>query len=251
MWTARAGWRYKTNSKMGIWKRAQIFGLSGWLCLGVAAPVMGEEGNPLKGLFKGNRSSAAAAEGRAQALPEGEVIPAPQSPAQTERRGEGNRFATPSEPTVRIPSNANQRASKPAPPTLDARSPYNPKFGMPEFVPEDQYSRAAMSKGSLATARGEELKQFTPVEIREDRRKPQEPVVVEPTAEELQAAADRKKDLFDEIYMAKSTQPPLTFESTQERVPRGPDGQPVATRNVGERVLKQYVPATKGRSADR
>ncbi len=235
---------------MGTWKHAQIFGLSGMLSALLLAPVAAQDGNGLKGLFsKGGRSSASA-EGRAQELPQGEVVPAPQMAAQTARPGEGNRFSNSGDAEVRIPSNAN-RAVKTAPPTLDARSPYNPKFGMPEFVPEDQYSRAAMSKGSLATARGSELTQFTPVEIREDRRKPQEPAVVEPSPEELKSAAERKKELFDEIYMSKTNQAPLTFESTRERVPLGPDGTPVATRNVGERTLKQYVPLSKGKAANR
>jgi hypothetical protein len=244
-WTNPPRTRYKKKLAMGLSNHLCFFGVGFLLCSILAAPVEAQEGggrNGLKGLLKG---------GRAQETPPGEVVSAPVMPPRGARPGEGNPFGTGGQAgggqaEVRIPSNAN-RTSKVAPPVLDARSPYNPKFGMPEFVPEDQYSRAAMSKGSLATARGEELKQFTPVEIREDRRKPQEPAQVEPTPEELKSAADRKKDLFDEIYMAKSPHPPLTFESTRERVPLGPDGNPVATRNVGERVLKQYVPAGKGK----
>jgi hypothetical protein len=235
---------------MGTWKHAHFFGLSGLLCAVLLSPVEAQDGNGLKGLFQKGGRSTASAEGRAQALPEGEVVPAPQMATQTTRPGEGNRFGNSGDSEVRIPSNAN-RAVKTAPPTLDPRSPYNPKFGMPEFVPEDQTSRAAMSKGGLATARGSELTQFTPVEIREDRRKPQEPATVEPSPEELKSAAERKKELFDDIYMAKTHQAPLTFESTRERVPLGPDGTPVATRNVGERTLKQYVPSGKGKGGNR
>lgn len=237
---------------MGTWKQVCFFGLSCLLWGALTSAGLAQEGSArggLKGLFKGGRANLPA-EGRAQEAPAGEVVTAPSMPARTARPGEGNPFGSSAQGDVRIPSNAN-RSSKTAPPVLDPRSPYNPKFGMPEFSPEAQYSRAAMSKGSLATARGEELKQFTPVEIREDRRKPQEPVSVEPSAEELKAAADRKKDLFEEIYMAKSPHPPLTFESTRERVPLGPDGNPVATRNVGERMLKQYVPAAKGKGGNR
>ena len=181
----------------------------------------------------------------APALLAQEVITAPTTTSPVApKKGEGNRFMSPAKSEVRIPRNADRAARPEAP---DQKSPYNPKFGMPEFEAESQYSSAAMSKGGLATARGTELTRYTPVEIREDRKKPVPVEPAGPTPEEIRMAEQRKKELFDEIYMSKSLQDPLTFESTRERVPLGPDGVPVPTRSMGERTLKQYVPATNSK----
>lgn len=252
-WTEDGLWRYKKKSVMGSFKHTHIFSLGGLvLCVAFTTSAGADESAGLKGLFKGRSSAAATGETHVHPAPSGEVVSAPMVSSPTTRPGEGNRFASTSGGEVRIPRNADKVTSKPAVASPDQKSPFNPRFGMPEFVPEDSYSSAAMSKGGLATARGGELTRFTPVEIREDRNKPEEPVgPVPPTQEELRLAAERKKDLFDEIYTAKSPLPPLTFESTRERIPVGPDGVPVATRNVGDRTLKQYVPLTKGKTSNR
>ncbi|MEQ1840937.1 MAG: hypothetical protein ABL994_11040 [Verrucomicrobiales bacterium] len=255
-WTEEWLWRYKKNSKMGTVNHAQNFGLRWMLVLALGAGTgWSEDGAGRKGLFKGRSSadSAAAEEARVQSLSSEQTTSAPVAPVvnrQTYRPGDDTRFTKQGE--VRLSRNAVDRSQKVA--ASSQQGPYNPKFGMPTFSEPMPYDGPQNSKGGLSTARGTELTMYTPVEIREDRKKPtQQPEVpAGPTPEDLQKAAERKKDLFDEIYMAKSTQPPLTFDSTVDRGPvTGPGGVPVATRNVGERVLKQFTPTTKSQSTRR
>ena len=214
-WTDCGRWHYKQKSKIGTVRHAHFFYLAALTFCLAFAPA-----------------------GHAQ-----EVITSPQvtSPAP---KGEGARFSNPARSEVRLPRNADRAAKAEV---QNQKSPFNPKFGMPQFEPESQYSSAAMSKGGTATARGTELTRFVPVEIKEDRKKPIPIEPAGPTPDQVRMAEQRKKQLFDEIYMAKTNQPPLTFESTQDQIPLGPNGMPVPTRNVGERTLKQYVPLTNAK----
>ncbi len=96
-----------------------------------------------------------------------------------------------------------------------------------------------MAEGGTRTARGKELTRYVPVELPADKM-PKVKVVQPPTPEEIAAAEEaeriRKQKLFDEMYQAKSTQPPLTFKE-EPRMPNT-EGQAPGTLAVLSRGKK-------------
>jgi hypothetical protein len=235
-------------------RTSKIFGWTAGLALvawGGAAELAAQDGGgPFKGLFRGRGGDSRLEEGLAEpagGAPSGTVTVAPSVTASArtaERGGEGNRFAR-QDGSVVVPRNATapRRERRAVEAAGSQPGPYNPKFGVPVFEPDPGPAGPTLAQGGVHTARGAELTRYVPVEVKEDRKALREAEAqaqaAVPTEKELEEAARRKQDLFDEIYSSKSLHPPLTFEST---VDRGPSGSQGPTRAVGDRVLRQYVP---------
>jgi len=244
---------YKQKRFMAMTGRITKFSPTGLVAvaLGVLTTlaVSADEGRgPLKGLLRGKSAESGSEEGVARSLDGGQgrtvtVAPSVSTTSRSaDRPGEGNRFAR-DEGAVRVPRNATaaRRESRTVAQAGSQSGPYNPKFGVPVFEPDPGPAGPTLAQGGVHTARGAELTRYVPVEVKEDRKAERQAQAqpAGPTPDDLKAAAERKQELFDEIYTSKSMHPPLTFEST---VDRGPAGSQGPTREVGDRVLRQYVP---------